>query len=302
MKNAILFLLITTFGEVFCQESTITQVQPTIMVVPYTSKGEDLRAKIESKTDPSYRMALQVISNAFSNKGFTTKDFVNNLQNTLNDQIISESNTSQTELFKKVIELSPTDYYIQTEILRVPSSSGNRVRILMSAIDKFSGDKTAAQPMESQPFRSEDWSKLTDLALKDGGKLESFFVLLKKEFAKIRETGRTISVKVEVSETSVHKLSDEVGDDFDMLSDLIVVWVKENAFKNYAHTRGNTGILLYFDEVKIPLRDKNGNNYDINDFSKGLYKFLRRTGKLTSSGSLKVRKDIKGTMLYFQLL
>jgi hypothetical protein len=155
--------------------------------------------------------------------------------------------------------------------------------------------------MESQPFRTGDWGKLTQLALEDGGKLESFFSLLGNEFAKIRETGRTISVKIEVAATSSHKLDEEVGDDFDLLSDLITDWVKKNAYKNYVHTQGNSATLLYFDEVKIPLRDEEGNNYDINEFSKKLYKFLRRTGKLTESGSMTAKKEIKGTMLYYQL-
>jgi hypothetical protein len=298
-KLTLLFVIIATFSNAFAQESDLTQVQPTIMVVPYTSKGEDLREKIEN--DANYRIAMQVISNAFSKRGFTTKDFVNNLQNTLNDQVISDEHMSQTDLFKKAIELTPTDYYIQTEILMLPNSSGNKVRILMSAIDKFSGDKTPAEPMESQPFRTGDWGKLTQLALEDGGKLESFFSLLGNEFAKIRETGRTISVKIEVAATSSHKLDEEVGDDFDLLSDLITDWVKKNAYKNYVHTQGNSATLLYFDEVKIPLRDEEGNNYDINEFSKKLYKFLRRTGKLTESGSMTAKKEIKGTMLYYQL-
>jgi uncharacterized protein YacL (UPF0231 family) len=208
---------------------------------------------------------------------------------------------SQTDLFKKVIELSSTDYYIQTEVLQLPNSSGNRVRILMSAIDKFSGDITSAEPMESQPFRTDDWGKLTQLALSDDGKLESFFSLLGNQFAKIREIGRTISVKIEVHEASAHKLDEEVGDDYDLLSDLIIDWVKKNAYKNYVHTRGNSATLLYFDEVKIPLRDENGNNYDTNEFARKLYSFLRKTGKLTESGSMTAKKEIKGTMIYYQL-
>jgi len=296
MKQKFLtFIFCLMISYVFGQTA---QVQPTIMVVPWSSQGEDLRTKIEN--DVNYRTAIQVVSNAFSSKGFTTKDFVTQLQNTLNDQVISESRFNQTDLFKQVIELSPTDYYIETEIIMLRLSSGNKVKILLNAVDKYSGAKTSAEPMSSKLFRTEDWSTLTEQALEDGGKMERFFSLLNEEFARIRENGRTISIKIEVSQGSVHSLDDEIGDDYDMLSDIIVEYVKQNAYKNYARTKGNTENLLYFNEVKIPLM-KDGVNYLVDDFAKDMYKFLRRTGKKTESGELKVKKDVKGTNVLFSI-
>ena len=193
-------------------------------------------------------------------------------------------------------------YYIETEVDLEELTSGNVVTIRMNAIDKFTGDKTSAEVMRSQPFRTDNWSKLVELALKEDGKLERFFSLLNNEFAKIRETGRTITVKIEVKETSPHRLDNEVGDDFDYLSDLIINWVKENSYKNYSRTKGSTSTLLYFDEIKIPLRDKEGMNYDINTFATEMRKQLRRLGKITESGELKVEQDIKGSNILFTIL
>jgi hypothetical protein len=298
MKSTIIFLISLSFGlGLFAQE--ITQVQPTVMVVPWSSKGEDLRIKIES--DANYRTAIQIISNAFSQRGFTTKDFVTQLQNSLNDQTISGDKINQSSLFKKVIEISPTDYYIETEVDLEELSSGNIVTIRMNAIDKFTGDKTSAEVMRSQPFRTDNWSKLVELALQDQGKLERFFSLLNNEFAKIREIGRTITIKIEVKETSANRLDEELGDDFDFLSDLIIKWVKENSFKNYSRTKGNTSTLLYFDEVKIPLRDESGMNYDINSFASEMRKYLRRIGKMTKSGEIILDQDIKGSNILFTI-
>jgi hypothetical protein len=279
--------------------TSVNQVQPSIMVVPWSSKDEDLRTKIEK--DFNYRTALMKISNAFSDRGFSTKDFVTQLQNTLNDQTISQEKMKQSDLFKKVIELSPTDYYIETEVLLFPSADVNKVKILMNAIDKFSGDKIAAEPMESQPFRTDDWAKLTEKALEDEGKLEKFFQLLNSEFAKTREIGRTITIKIELDGSTSHKLDEEVGSNYDLLSDIVIKWVKENSYKQYAKSKGSTSSLLFFDEVKIPLRDEQGNNYDINNFATNMYKFLRQTGKITKSGNLTVQKEIKGNNLYFKL-
>jgi hypothetical protein len=298
--RSIFICLSIVFVSLTGMAQDVTQVQPTIMIVPWSSKGEDLRTKIEN--DANYRTAIQVISNAFSQRGCSTKDFVTQLQNSLNDQTISSEKMNQTSLFKKVIEMSPTDYYIETEVTLKELSSGNSVEIRMNAIDKFTGDKISAEMMRSQPFRTDDWSKLVELALKDDGKLERFFSLVSNEFAKIREIGRTITVKVEVKETSVHRLDNEVGDDFDFLSDLIIDWVKENSYKNYSRTKGNTSTLLYFDEVKIPLRDESGMNYDINTFAKEMRKQMRRLGKITDAGELKVEQDIKGSNILFTIL
>jgi len=199
-----------------------------------------------------------------------------------------------------VIELSPTDYYIETEIIMLRLTSGNKVKILLNAVDKYTGAKTSAESMSSKLFRTEDWSTLTEQALKDGGKMERFFSLLNEEFTRIRENGRTISIKIEVSQGSLHSLDDEIGDDYDMLSDIILDYVKQNAYKNYSRTKGNTENLLYFNEVKIPLM-QDGENYSADDFATDMYKFLRRTGKKTESGELKVKKDVKGTNVLFSI-
>jgi hypothetical protein len=281
-------------------QSNVNTVQPSIMVVPWSSIGEDIRTKIEK--DFNYRTAITKISNAFSDRGFSTKDFVTQLQNTLNDQTISQEKMNQTDLFKKVIELSPTDYYIETEVYFVPHSDGTtKAKILLTAIDKFTGDKIAAEPMSSPPFKTDDLAKLAEKALEDEGKLEKFFQLLNSEFTKIREVGRTITIKIELESNTKHKLDEEIGDNYDLLSDVIIKWVKANSYKQYAKIKGNSTNLLYFDDVKIPLRDDEGNNYDINKFATSMYKFLRQTGKITTLGNISLQKDIKGNNLYFKI-
>ena len=51
--------------------------------------------------------------------------------------------------------------------------------------------------------------------------------------------------------------------------------MSENAYKNNYHIQGTTDKEMIFDEVRIPLKDENGNNYNINKFGLKLFKYLR---------------------------
>ena len=51
--------------------------------------------------------------------------------------------------------------------------------------------------------------------------------------------------------------------------------MSENAYKNNYHIQGTTDKEMIFDEVRIPLKDENGNNYNINKFGLKLLKYLR---------------------------
>ena len=63
----------------------------------------------------------------------------------------------------------------------------------------------------------------------------------------------------------------EVGTDYTPLSDAIIGWVKDNAKDGKYHQQGRSETLLSLDEIQIA----NTDNSDINDFSLGLYSFLR---------------------------
>ena len=57
-----------------------TVVQPKIMVIPYTSEGEDIRTILEA--DENKRIILTKIKEAFDSRGYTTIDFMAKLKAT----------------------------------------------------------------------------------------------------------------------------------------------------------------------------------------------------------------------------
>ena len=50
------------------------------------------------------------------------------------------------------------------------------------------------------------------------------------------------------------------------------------AYKNNYHIQGTTDKTMIFDDVRIPLKDENGNNYNINKFGLEFLKFARSLG------------------------
>ena len=81
-----------------------------------------------------------------------------------------------------------------------------------------------------------------------------------------------------------------MGDEGFTLSDEIEMWMSENAYKNNYHIQGSTDKQMIFDDVRIPLKDENGNNYNINKFGLKFMIFARKLG-------LQIGRDISNNTL-----
>ena len=74
------------------------------------------------------------------------------------------------------------------------------------------------------------------------------------------------------------------------MADEIELWMSENAYKNNYHIQGTTDKQMIFDDVRIPLKDKNGNNYNVNKFGLEFLKFARKN-------NLQITRDISNNSL-----
>lgn len=69
-------------------------------------------------------------------------------------------------------------------------------------------------------------------------------------------------------------MSSEPGNSGLPLSDQLEEWMAKNAFKNNYHIQGITDTKMIFDDVRIPLKDGNGNNYSSNKFALEFFKTI----------------------------
>jgi hypothetical protein len=89
-------------------------------------------------------------------------------------------------------------------------------------------------------------------------------------------------------------MTSEFGKDKIALSDALENWFSEHSVNSNYHIQGTTNLKMIFDDVKIPLRDSNGNVFTANKFALTLFKFLKDIG-------LSPSKEIKASSIYITI-
>lgn len=276
-------LFLSCIGFVTQAQETGT-VQPKIMVVPFTKEGEDIRTILEE--DVNKRIVLTKIKEAFDSRGFTTVDFFGKMKSLSKVNGLAMDN--QSDLKTMIIQQSGADIYVDAEINVLLSGSGNSVKIIITAYDISTGNSLSNKVGESGKFYTDDIGKLASKAIES--QADDFLNIMQTKFSDIVLNGRSINVSIGFAQTSQYSMSSEIGNEGLTLSDELELWMSENAYKNNYHIQGTTDKQMIFDDVRIPLKDQNGNNYNINKFGLELMKFTRKLG-------LQISRDISNNTL-----
>lgn len=286
MKKNILFLLSLLFSSfVFAQVNT---VQPSIMVVPFVPEGADIRKSLDVSNDK--RQVIAQISGAFADKGFATKDFYANFKSVSNNAAFEDD--SQTDLKSQIIASSGADIFVEADISINRQNDGNSVRVVLKACEASTAKVLASKIGDSGRFYTTDIGKLGAKAVEKA--MEGFLATMQQSFNDIVVNGRSIVVNVSFNEMSDYDTTSEVGDSGDELRDVLEEWMEKNSYKNYYHIQGTTAKKMIFDDIRIPLKDENGNNYNINKFSRSLANFFKGLG-------MSVDRDLNGGTLYIKV-
>lgn len=284
MKKIILTLIMFVGLLASANAQQTVTVQPKIMVVPFVKEGEDIRNVLEN--DVNKRIVLTKIKEAFDSRGFTTVDFLGRLK------ALSKANglamDNQSDLKTMIIQQSGADIYVDAEIDVVLSGSGNGVKVIMTAYDISTGNSLANKVGDSGKFYTDDIGRLASKAVE--GQADAFLNVMQTKFNDIVTNGRSINVTIGFAQTSQYSMSSEVGANGFALSDEIEMWMSENAYKGNYHIQGTTEKQMIFDDVRIPLKDDNGNNYNINKFGLKFMIFARKMG-------LQIGRDISNNTL-----
>ncbi len=285
MKKLFITILLSALACVTVGAQSTT-VQPKIMVVPYTKQGEDIAQVIEN--DVNKRIVLTKIREAFDSRGFTTVDFMARLKSQSRSDGLSQG--SQSDLKSMIIKQSGADIYVDAEMDIVLSSTGNSVKMILTAYDISTGNSLANKVGESGKFYTDDIGKLASKAV--GQVADEFLNTIQQKFTDIINNGRSISVNFAFEPTSSLSMSTEIDNDGLALSDQIELWMGEHAYKQNYHIQGTSDKSMIFDDVRIPLKDENGNNYNINKFGLEILKFARSLGlqitRSTANNSLMI--------------
>jgi len=296
MKNKLFVGILIFFqailvNSIFCQGDAgiVMTVQPKIMVIPYVKEGEDLRTVLEN--DENKRIAITKIKEGFDSRGFTTVDFVAKLKAAKDNNLFTSDN--QTDLKSQIIQMSGADVYVQAEVITEEASSGNSVKLILTAYEASTGNSLSNKVGESGRFYTDDFNKLASKAVESC--VEDFLNIMQIKFTDIVNNGKSVIIDISFAENSEYTMSSEIGSYGLPLSDEIEMWMEDNAFKNNYHIQGTTDLRMIFDDVRIPLKDQfSGNNYNPNKFALELFKFLRSIG-------LQPAKSVKGSTIYITI-
>ena len=273
----ILMLLIPSF--MFSQTTTPAQVndfatvQPTLVVVPFTTTGQDALNLYETKFE--YRAIVNEINNAIGKRGsFMPQDLQEIISRRKENAVLNEINDVNEDATKKILDNITADILVKAEIYVFTEGGTNSVQLTLKAIDKASGKTLFASPLLTSPgFKTNDFAYLAQRVLNQEDAIGNFCTGVSNAFKSIAANGRSIQVIFETNSSSTFKLDDE-DKDLNTFGDLIIDWVKKTSFKGYYKIRTQTSNQIYFEEIKIPIKDETGATYDINMYARQLRKGL----------------------------
>jgi len=294
MKKILTTLLVFSISLNICNAQTIpakpvNTVQPKIIVIPFTKEGEDIRTILEA--DFNRRVAVIKVKEAFDNRNFTTVDFTAKLKSAMDDQLFTSG--SQTDIKTQLVEMSGADIYVEVEVPEmIITNDGNSARIILTGYDVSTGNSLSNKVCESPKFNTSDYGGLVTRALKSCS--EEFLNTMQTKFSDIVENGRSVKLNFTLAQGSKYKFSTEIQPDGLPFSDVLETWMSENSYKNNYHIQGTTDLKMFFDDVRIPLRDESGKNYNANKFALKVFQFLKTKGMASS-------KDIKNGTIFITI-
>jgi hypothetical protein len=281
------------------------------MVVPWVSQEENIIDKLDK--DFTYAAVLSEIKEAFNDKGFYTYDFVTAYNNAQINKALKWDKL-QT-VFQEIANNSPCDFYVKARInIQKAVDGANKIDILLEAVNNYSG-LLVGNASFGKSNRTEDMVLLAQAALQTSDAFtfgptaneqvkkspETFLDQINRAFADMRENGRLVTVDFQVAEDSEIDLDTEVGKDYNLLSDLIIEWLKTKAYKDYVNDLSGDRSQLKV-EMKVALRDETGNNYNVSKLAGEIRAYVAGLGTQTDSKArLRVNREFKGSNIYITI-
>jgi hypothetical protein len=251
----------------------INQIQPSIIVLPFKKEGENYRQLLEDPVQGfQKRIAISRVKEAFDSRGFTTYDFIAELTKSETAEIFTASSLMDEK--DLIVKNSGADIFVIVDINVDKGASGTDVKIILQAYETATARSLTNKDASSGKFYTDDISRLAGRAI-DAMK-EDFMNVLQSKFTDIVNNGRSIYMEFVLDPGAELNFQSEIGEDGDLLSEVIMDWMSQNAFKNYAKRGGSTAHKLIYDDVRIPLKDQTtGLNYEIESFGRLIRKYLR---------------------------
>jgi len=171
----------------------VNTIQPSIMVLPRTVKGEDLRTIMDEQ--PEVRVAISKVKQAFDDRSYTTLDFETTLKARMRDEVVTKE--SQTEFKNRIFRNIPSDIIVEIDVIIDPIGNDHRATIILEANVTDNGNSMASVPIIGNSRATPDKILLISAALRkenDNNELllDEFLRKMNEGWAEIRENGKSV--------------------------------------------------------------------------------------------------------------
>ena len=308
MKNKIKYLLAVIFS-VFYTVISAQNVQPSMMVLPYTKTGESALGLYESEKE--YRAIIAGVEQAIIDRGGELLDLEQTILNA-RKQMSLEGNKYK-DITDAINQNSSPEVTVAAEIDYHKTAKYVQFGIRLKAVLTSTG--TVLYPgtyfaSPNFPYNTNFQTVATNLLIypdpNTGVYIEKFMNGMQAGFTKMVEEGKPIKVIILTDDRSEFRLNDEADDDFNLISDLIKTWVKENAYHNIYRLGSMSDNRMEFDLIKIPMRTADGLPYATDDFATAIKRKILKIcqsvsktmgdGSRVDAGSTQMNID-KGTIM-----
>jgi len=258
------------------KQQPTSALNPTIVVVPYTDSSdgysyESMRTRIEQH--PVERYAVERVAEAFQNHGFKTRDFIAQLQNSKNRDMLREG--SQSDDATMIVRELPGDIVVTIGVRTQSQGNTTRVGIDTRAIEKQTAGRLATKTFESGYYHTTDTAFLVRDAIKQIEK--DFFDQLAASFEQIISKGREVQLDLNISETVADwDFEQDAPASGEYFKDALDEWLRENAFNGIYDMSRSTDKYINV-SINVPLWNAEKNRtYTLSNFGSDLRKFFKK--------------------------
>ena len=286
MKKLVILLLSISSIIVSAQK-----IQPSMMVIPYTDRGELALEMYEG--DQMYRSIIAGIEKTIIDRGGTLQDLQPLIQNA-REQMLRQNGSAGDKIgTDNILDLM----YMKNEITVAAeityNSSGRKITIgvRLKAVDPatgtvlYAGGLVTSPPLPSsiKDFEKITMQTLTSSQPKNGIYIDKFLNKTQIAFAKMREYGQEFTVIIKTDNNSKYFLNDKANDGEKLISEKIDEWAASKAVnRNFRYEKISEKYLKRATlssnlistpkmmKIRVPYRTDKGKPYNMRRFQKEL--------------------------------
>ena len=261
-------------------------VLPSIIVVPFKTPNDDSFAEI-LQNDYDRRIAVNAVQKGFEDKNITTIDLLAKISAAQRVSQYDRNAGAGQSSDRALLQQSGADIYVEVDIMKDVQQAGSRVNLTLKAYETASGSIIANQvATTNRRYQTIATDVLCAYAVQDN--MDVFLEQILKNFAPSK--GTRVSLSVAIDDNATRTMNDPAGSKGYALKNVIIQWVRRNAYEGKYQTPSIVDAFMSFDYIVIPPVDADGLKMDAAQFSFLLEEYLKETENIPCSARLEGNK------------